>query len=89
MSLLVIFLPVVFMGGRIGRFFSSFGGTVAFAIFMSMFVSFTMTPMLCSRFLELKRRHNGSKANLGVAGDRRLLRLDAPLVAAAPLGDRA
>ena len=55
MSLLVIFLPVVFMGGRVGRFFSSFGATVAFAIFMSWFVSFTMTPMLCSRFLKLKK----------------------------------
>jgi HAE1 family hydrophobic/amphiphilic exporter-1 len=62
MSLLVIFLPVVFMGGRIGMFFSSFGGTVAFAIFMSLFVSFTLTPMLCSRFLKMKPNH-GSKAN--------------------------
>lgn len=60
MSLLVIFLPVVFMGGRIGMFFSSFGGTVAFAIFMSLCVSFTMTPMLCSRFLKLKKGHGGS-----------------------------
>ena len=63
MSLLVIFLPVVFMGGRIGKFFSSFGGTVAFAIFMSWFVSFTLTPMLCSRFLKLKRAHGGSKSS--------------------------
>jgi len=62
LSLLVIFLPVVFMGGRVGRFFSSFGATVAFAIFMSWFVSFTMTPMLCSRFLVLKKDHSGSKS---------------------------
>ena len=62
LSLLVIFLPVVFMGGRIGQFFSCFGGTVAFAIFMSLFVSFTLTPMLCSRFLKLKPNH-GSKSN--------------------------
>ena len=62
LSLLVIFLPVVFMGGRIGRFFSSFGGTVAFAIFMSLFISFTLTPMLCSRFLKLKTNH-ASKEN--------------------------
>ncbi len=54
MSLLVIFLPVVFMGGRIGKFFSSFGATVAFAIFMSLCVSFTLTPMLCSRFLKFR-----------------------------------
>ncbi|MCY2995451.1 MAG: efflux RND transporter permease subunit [Planctomycetota bacterium] len=60
LSLLVIFLPIVFMGGRVGRFFSSFGATVAFAILMSWFVSFTMTPMLCSRFLKLKHRPGGS-----------------------------
>ncbi len=51
-SLLVIFIPVVFMSGRVGRFFSSFGYVVAFSILMSMMVSFTMTPMLCSRFLK-------------------------------------
>jgi HAE1 family hydrophobic/amphiphilic exporter-1 len=53
LSLVVIFLPVAFMGGMVGRFFSSFGMTVAFAIVMSLFVSFTLTPMLCSRFLKL------------------------------------
>jgi HAE1 family hydrophobic/amphiphilic exporter-1 len=63
LSLLVIFIPVVFMGGRVGRFFSSFGATVAFSILMSWFVSFTMTPMLCSRFLKLKRQHGQSKEN--------------------------
>jgi len=61
MSLLVIFMPVIFMGGRIGKFFSSFGATVAFAIFMSLCVSFTLTPMLCSQFLKL-REGSGSKS---------------------------
>ncbi len=89
LSLLVIFLPVVFMGGRIGQFFSSFGGTVAFSIFMSLFVSFTLTPMLCSRFLKFKQQARRRKqVELGVAGDRWRLRLDSRLVAAAPLGDR-
>jgi len=65
MSLLVIFLPVVFMGGRVGQFFSSFGGTVAFAVLMSLFISFTLTPMLCSRFLKAKKVGHGhsSKEN--------------------------
>lgn len=54
MSLLVIFLPVVFMGGIVGRFFSSFGYVVGFSILMSMGISFTMTPMLCARFLKLE-----------------------------------
>jgi len=53
LSLIVIFLPIGFMGGIIGKFFSSFGLTVAFAVAMSLFVSFTLTPMLCSRFLKL------------------------------------
>lgn len=60
-SLLVIFIPVAFMEGRVGRFFNSFGFTVGFAILASMFVSFTMTPMLCSRFLVLEKGHKTSK----------------------------
>jgi HAE1 family hydrophobic/amphiphilic exporter-1 len=53
LSLIVIFLPIGFMGGIVGRFFSSFGLVVAFSVAMSLFVSFTLTPMLCSRFLKL------------------------------------
>ena len=56
LSLDVIFVPVAFMGGIVGRFFSSFGLTVAFAIIMSLFVSFTLTPMLCAHFLKLEQR---------------------------------
>ncbi len=65
LSLVVIFVPVAFMGGMVGRFFSSFGLTVAFAILMSLFVSFTLTPMLCSRFLKIEKHgigHFGSKS---------------------------
>lgn len=51
LSLVVIFLPLAFMKGRVGMFFSSYGVTVAFAIMISLFVSFTLTPMLASRFL--------------------------------------
>ena len=61
LSLVVIFLPIAFMGGIVGRFFSSFGLTVAFAITMSLFVSFTLTPMLCSRFLKVEKGHAKSK----------------------------
>ncbi len=62
-SLVVIFLPIAFMSGRVGRFFYSFGITIAVSILMSMLVSFTMTPMLCSRFLRLS-----AKARLQGAG---------------------
>src|SRR5262245_10330273 len=50
-SLVVIFLSLAFMKGRVGMFFSSYGVTVAFAILVSLFVSFTLTPMLSARFL--------------------------------------
>jgi HAE1 family hydrophobic/amphiphilic exporter-1 len=65
LSLVVIFVPVAFMGGIVGRFFSSFGLTIAFAIVMSLFVSFTLTPMLCAHFLKLEvgeKGHAGSKS---------------------------
>lgn len=61
-SLLVIFIPVAFMQGRVGRFFNSFGFTVGFAVLMSMCISFTMTPMLCSRFLKVETGHKSSKS---------------------------
>ena len=51
LSLVIIFLPLAFMEGIIGRFMSSFGFTAAFAIIVSLLVSFTLTPMLCSRYL--------------------------------------
>ena len=54
LSLLAVFLPVGFMGGIVGRFMSSFGFTSAFAIAVSMLVSFTLTPMLCSRFVKVR-----------------------------------
>jgi HAE1 family hydrophobic/amphiphilic exporter-1 len=63
LSLIVIFLPIAFMGGIVGRFFSSFGLTVAFAVAMSLFVSFTLTPMLCSRFLKLEPGEAGHAAS--------------------------
>jgi len=51
LSLVVIFLPVAFMTGQVGRYFYSFGITSATAILLSMFVSFTLTPALCGWFL--------------------------------------
>src|SRR4051794_16466869 len=67
LSLIVIFVPIAFMGGIVGRFFSSFGLTVAFAVAMSLFVSFTLTPMLCSRFLKLDPSEAGhAKSKSGV-----------------------
>lgn len=62
LSLVVIFLPVALMGGIVGRFMSSFGYTAAFAIMVSLLVSFTMTPMLCSRFLKPNKPAGGGES---------------------------
>jgi HAE1 family hydrophobic/amphiphilic exporter-1 len=50
-SLAAVFLPVLFMGGILGRLFNEFAVTIGVAILISGFVSLTLTPMLCSRFL--------------------------------------
>src|SRR5216684_1110652 len=53
LSLVVIFVPVAFMTGYARRFINPFGLTMAFSVLVSMLVSFTLTPMLSSRFLKL------------------------------------
>ena len=55
LSLVAIFVPVAFMGGIVGRFMKSFGLTMAFAIMVSLLVSFTLTPMLAARWLKIAR----------------------------------
>jgi multidrug efflux pump subunit AcrB len=54
-SLAAVFLPVLFMGGILGRLFNEFAVTIGVAILISGFVSLTLTPMLCSRFLRAER----------------------------------
>ncbi|HOT50414.1 MAG TPA: efflux RND transporter permease subunit, partial [Candidatus Hydrogenedentes bacterium] len=58
LSLVAVFLPIAFMEGIIGRFMVSFGITMASAIVISMIVSFSLTPMLASRWL--RRPDNGN-----------------------------
>lgn len=50
-SLMAVFLPVAFMSGIVGRFLFGFGMTMAFAIFVSMLVSFSLTPMMAARMV--------------------------------------
>ncbi len=57
LSLVSIFAPVIFMGGIIGKFFEAFAVVVTFGVLVSLFVSVTLTPMLCSRFLKVQRKH--------------------------------
>jgi len=51
LSLVAVFIPVLFMGGIMGRVLHEFAVTISMAILISGFVSLTLTPMLCSRFL--------------------------------------
>jgi HAE1 family hydrophobic/amphiphilic exporter-1 len=55
LSLVAVFLPVLLLGGLIGRLFREFAATIGVAILVSGFVSLTLTPMLCSRFLKPRR----------------------------------
>jgi HAE1 family hydrophobic/amphiphilic exporter-1 len=57
LTLVAIFAPVIFMQGVIGRFFQAFAIVVTFGVLVSLFVSLTLTPMLCSRFLQVSERH--------------------------------
>jgi HAE1 family hydrophobic/amphiphilic exporter-1 len=56
-SLVAIFAPVVFVSGILGQFLRSFAVVVTFGVLVSLFVSLTLTPMLCSRYLEVKEKH--------------------------------
>ena len=58
LSLVCIFAPVIFMDGIIGMFFKSFGVVVTFGVLASLFVSLTLTPMLCSRYLQVGHTDN-------------------------------
>ena len=60
LTIVAVFLPVAFMGGIIGRFFYQFGVTVSTAVLISMFVSFTLDPMLSAHWAEQHNPHKPS-----------------------------
>ena len=65
LSLVCIFAPVIFMDGIIGKFFKSFGVVVTFGVLASLFVSLTLTPMLCSRYLTVSKNENKFYSSIG------------------------
>ena len=80
LSLVIIFVPIAFTTGYARRYLNQFGWTMAFSVLVSMLVSFTLTPMLCSRLLgRIRRRAGGAEAagdhpresNASAAGDNR------------------
>jgi HAE1 family hydrophobic/amphiphilic exporter-1 len=60
LSLIAVFIPVLFMGGVVGRLFREFAVTISIAILVSGVVSLTLTPMMCSRFM---KPHGAEKDN--------------------------
>ena len=64
LSIVAVFVPVAFMKGIVGRFFFQFGITVAFAVLVSLFVSFTLDPMLSSRWFDPAIVKRGARKGL-------------------------
>jgi HAE1 family hydrophobic/amphiphilic exporter-1 len=73
-SIIAVFVPIAFMKGIVGQFFYEFGITVAFAVLVSLFVSFTLDPMLSSRWydpaVEMNRKRRGLARWLEVFDDK-------------------
>ena len=69
-SLIAVFIPLLLMGGIVGRLFREFAMTVTIAVVVSAIVSLTLTPMMCSRFL----RHDSGRHGLALPHHRGLLR---------------
>ena len=54
-SLIAVFIPILLMGGIVGRLFREFAVTLSVTIVVSLVVSLTATPMMCARFLQASR----------------------------------
>ena len=67
-SLIAVFIPLLFMGGIIGRLFREFAVTVTVAVVASAFVSLTLTPMMCSRFLKHEEQMKQGPFSRGAEG---------------------
>ncbi len=68
LSLVAVFIPVLLMGGLLGRLFHEFAVTISAAILVSGVVSLTLTPMLCSRFLRSERARSHGRAYQAIEG---------------------
>jgi multidrug efflux pump len=61
LSLIAVFIPIIFMGDIVGRFFREFALTLSVAILVSLLVSLTLTPMMCARLLNKEEREKPSR----------------------------
>lgn len=64
MSLLAVFIPMLFMGGLIGKIFNEFAITLAAITIISGIISLTLTPMLCSQFIPARSRQDNDKSRM-------------------------
>ena len=62
-SLVAVFIPMLFMGGLPGRLFREFAVTLSVAIMVSLLISLTLTPMMCARMLRIRRRENNGNGS--------------------------
>ena len=86
-SLIAVFIPLLFMGGIVGRLFREFAVTVTVAVVMSAFVSLTLTPVMCARFPQAPDRPQARPARPDVRGRlrrRRAFLRPHPAMGAAP-----
>jgi HAE1 family hydrophobic/amphiphilic exporter-1 len=72
LAVIAVFIPVAFMGGMIGKIFFQFGVTVAFAVAVSLFVSFTLDPMLSSIWHDPEAEQHGPEARANAGPIRRI-----------------
>src|SRR6202040_2221567 len=68
LSLIAVFIPILLMGGIIGRLFREFALTLSVAILISLALSLTLTPMMCARFLKPKARERQSSTSFDLFG---------------------
>ncbi len=71
LSLMAVFVPIGFMQGIVGRFMSSFGLTAAFAVGVSLIVSFTLTPMLAARLIKAPKKQEVPNRRISGGNSRR------------------
>src|SRR6202007_477530 len=60
-SLIAVFLPILLMGGIVGRLFREFANTLSLAILVSLAISLTTTPMMCALFLRMPQHPKGPR----------------------------
>jgi multidrug efflux pump len=66
MSLIAVFIPLLFMTGLVGRMFREFALTLTIAVIVSAVVSLTLTPMMCAKLLQRQRVHTGNALTRGL-----------------------